>query len=86
MIFIAGTQPKTWQYRSKTKEHCFHCNNESYWILQKARQYLSLFFLPIASFKTTYFYYCAICGQGRNLEQDEFETKVRNAEPESSKN
>lgn len=85
MIFIGGTYPKTKQYRSKIKEHCFHCNNERYWILQKTRQYLSLFFLPIASFKTVYFYCCPICGQGRTLEHDEFEAKVGNAEPMSSK-
>lgn len=80
MIFIGGTYPKTEQYRSNVKEHCFHCNNDGYWILQKTRQVLSLFFLPIATFKTEYFYYCPICGQGRPLDPDEFDEKARRAE------
>ncbi len=80
MIFIGGTYPKTEHFRSKVKSHCFHCNNDGYWVLQKTRQVLNLFFLPVATLKTEYLYYCAVCGQGQTLEREEFEEKVRRAE------
>ena len=80
MFFIGGTYPKTEQYRSNTKEHCFHCNNDSYWILQKNRQVLNLFFIPVATLKTTYLYICPICGQGRNLDPDEFDEKMQQSQ------
>lgn len=79
MFFIGGTYPKTEQYSSNIKEHCFHCNNDSYWILQKNRQVLNLFFIPVATLKTSCVYICPICGQGRNLDADEYDEKMRQA-------
>lgn len=76
MIFIVGTHPKMEKYRSKKMEHCFYCNNDSHWILQKTQQYLSLFFLSIVPVKTEYIYYCPICGQGETLNRQDFEDKV----------
>ena len=76
MIFIAGTQPKITQYRCLKTKHCFRCNNNRYWILEKRQQYLSLFFLPVASLKTTYICSCPICGNTEEMDRETFEQKV----------
>jgi len=76
MIFIAGAHPKITQYRCTKLKHCFRCNNDSYWILQKQQQFLSLFFLPVAPLKTRYSYSCPVCGNTEELDRETFEQKV----------
>ncbi len=86
MIFIAGAQPKKKQFRCTTTKHCFRCNNDTYWILQKQQQFITLFFLPVVPLKTTYFRQCPICGNTEELDRDTFDEKVRRgAEPYHSK-
>ena len=78
MIIIAGAgHPKTEKFITTRMLHCSHCNNTAYWILEKTKHHITLFFLPIAPYKTDYLFYCSICGNGGKLEKDEFERKVR---------
>ena len=83
MIIIAGAgSPKVKKYISKKTERCFHCNNDRKWILQKTQFFITLFFLPVAPYKTTYTYFCPICGNTVELDKDTFEQKIRfEAEP-----
>ena len=76
MIFIAGTQPKIKQYRCTKTKHCFRCNNDSFWILEKQQQFLSLFFLPVAPLKTRYFCSCPVCGNAEEMDRETFEQKA----------
>jgi len=77
MIFIAGAQPKIQQFRCTTTKHCFRCNNDTHWILQKQQQFITLFFLRVVPLKTTYFWQCPICGNSEELDKETFEEKVR---------
>ncbi len=82
MIFIAGAQPKIQQFRCTTTKHCFRCNNDSHWILQKQQQFITLFFLRVVPLGTTYRWHCPICGNTEELDKETFEEKVRReAEP-----
>ena len=78
MIIIAGAgHKKSEKYLLKADKHCFHCNNTSKWILQKTRHFITLFFLPIAPYKTKYLFYCPICGNSIELDKEDYEQKVR---------
>ncbi len=78
MIIIAGAgHPKSEKYLTKKPVHCFHCNNDPFWILEKTKYHVTLFFLPVAPYKTEYRYYCSICGNTVMLSKEEFEHKVR---------
>lgn len=78
MIIIAGAgSPKEKKYISKKTEHCYHCNNDRKWILRKTQLFITLFFLPVAPYKTTYSYSCPICANTIKLDKDTFEHKVR---------
>ena len=82
MIFIAGTQPKTEKYRAAETKYCFRCNNESRWIVQKTRYFITLFFLPVVPVKTKYTYYCPICGNTFELTGEEYYNLInQGAEP-----
>ncbi|UBM62419.1 zinc-ribbon domain-containing protein [Candidatus Sulfidibacterium hydrothermale] len=82
MIFIAGSHPKITQYRCTQQKYCFRCHNNSYWILEKQQQFLSLFFLPVLPLKTSYLCHCPICGNTEFLDRETFEKKVASeAEP-----
>lgn len=85
MIIIAGAgHPKSEKYITKNVKHCMHCNNDAYWILEKIKYHITLFFLPVAPYKTEYLFYCSICGNTTNLEKDDFEQRVRtDAQPYS---
>lgn len=77
MIIIAGAgHPKSEKFVSMNTRHCSHCNNDSLWILEKIRYHITLFFLPVAPYKTDYLFYCSICGNTIKLSKSEFETKV----------
>ncbi len=76
MIVIAGAGPKMEKFKSTKTEHCYHCRNNSRWILQKTRYFITLFFLPVVPFRTEYLYYCPICGYSKTLTKKEFEQKV----------
>ncbi len=77
MIFIAGAEPKTEKYRLSKTEFCHRCHNQSHWILQKSRYFITLFFLPVIPFKTDYLYYCSICGNQIILNKEEFDLKLQ---------
>jgi hypothetical protein len=52
---------------------CFRCHNESRWILQKRRYFITLFFLPVVPVKTEYSYYCPICLNSETITGEKFE-------------
>jgi endogenous inhibitor of DNA gyrase (YacG/DUF329 family) len=77
MIIVAGAAPRVEKHPLKTEKHCFHCNNTSRWVLQKTRHFITLFFLPVAPYKTDYLMYCPICGNTVKLSKEDYEQKVR---------
>ncbi len=78
MIIIAGAgHPKTEKYITIKRFNCQHCHNNSYWILEKTRYFVSLFFMPVVPYKTVYRYYCSICGNMVELSKEEFERKQK---------
>jgi hypothetical protein len=78
MIIIAGAgQTKSEKYISKNTRHCYHCNNESFWIYEKTKHYVSLFFVPVAPYKTEYLVYCGICGSTEVLSKEDFAYKIK---------
>ena len=83
MIIIAGAGPgKTEKYLLHKATHCPRCNNTTQWVLQKTRHFITLFFLPVAPYKTDYLMYCPVCGHTEVLTKEEFEQKARfEAEP-----
>ena len=83
MIIIAGAgSPKIEQYVSMKIEHCFRCNNNKNWILQKTSLFITVFFLPVVPYKTTYTYFCPVCNNTIELTKEKFDFKVKNeAEP-----
>ena len=77
-VFIGGATPgKPERWRLKKAEYCPHCHNSTYWILEKRRQDLTLFFIPLFSLKTEYLYYCPICGYAKEIDKETFERKIR---------
>ena len=82
MIIIAGAGYNVKvTFLLKEKKHCFHCNNTSTWILQKARHFITLFFIPVAPYKTTYDLHCPICGNAVNLDKETFNKMKINSVP-----
>ena len=79
MIIIAGAgSPKIEQYVSRKTEHCLRCNNDKNWILQKTSLFITLFFMPVAPYKTTYTYFCPVCNNTIELNKEKFYYKVQN--------
>lgn len=77
MIIIAGAgHPKSEKHITLKTEHCQHCTNQSYWILEKTRYYVTLFFIPTVPYKTEFRFYCSICGNAIILDKNEFDSKV----------
>ena len=78
MIIIAGAgHPKTEKHITTKMKHCDRCNNTAYWILEKTKYHVTLFFMPVAPYKTDYSFYCSICGNATKLDKDEYEQKIR---------
>lgn len=76
MIFIFGANDKVIeQQQCYTQKHCFHCNNTTNWILEKNAMFASLFFINVVPIKTRYIYYCPICKNGTQLNQEEYDLK-----------
>jgi len=51
-------------------------------VLAKTSLYITLFFLPVAPYKTTYTYFCPVCNHSITLDKEKFEYKIRHeAEP-----
>lgn len=76
MIFIFGANDKVLEQKQcENQEHCYNCNNTSYWILEKNATFASLFFISILPLKTRYIYYCPICKNGKQLSVDEYNWK-----------
>ncbi len=74
MFLIFGVDNrKVEEKQSQKMEHCLHCNNTSYWLAAKATDNVSLFFIPLIPFKTTYSYRCPICNQGRMITKEEYD-------------
>jgi hypothetical protein len=77
MIIIAGAgHPKSEKFITLKTEYCQRCNNQSYWILEKTRYYVTLFFIPTVPYKTEFSFYCSICGNAIALDKNEFDNKV----------
>lgn len=77
MIIIAGAgHPKSEKHITLQTEYCQRCNNQSYWILEKTRYHITLFFIPTVPYKTDYRFYCSICGNDIILDKIEFERKL----------
>jgi ribosomal protein S27AE len=83
MIIIAGAGPsKTKKYITTHKLRCQRCHNDNFWILERTRYFVTLFFLPVMPYKTVHRFYCPICGNSVLLSKEDFEQKVsREAEP-----
>lgn len=78
MIIIAGAgHTNSEKYLLKQDKHCFHCNNTSQWILQRTKHFITLFFLPVAPYKTAYTLYCPICGNSVKLDKENYEQMKR---------
>ncbi len=74
MIIVAGAgHRKNEKSQLKDDKYCFNCNNTSKWILQKSKHFLTLFFLPVAPYKTEYMLFCPICGNSIKLEKTGYE-------------
>lgn len=77
MIIIAGAgHPKSEKHITLRTEYCSRCNNNAYWILEKTRYHITLFFIPTIPYKIEYRFYCSICGNDRQLDKNEFNQKV----------
>ncbi len=77
-IFVGGAAPgKPERWRLLKVEYCPHCHNYSHWILEKRKQNLTLFFIPVLPIKTEYLYYCPICGYNKEIDKETFEQKVK---------
>lgn len=77
MIIIAGAgHPKSEKYITTGTDYCQRCNNNSYWVLEKTKYHITLFFIPTVPYKTEYQFYCSICGNALKLNKEEFERKV----------
>lgn len=82
MIIIAGAgHTNSEKYLLNNDKHCLHCNNTSKWILQKTRYFITLFFLPVAPYKTTYELHCPICGNAFKLEKENYEQMQKSSTP-----
>lgn len=82
MIIIAGAgHTSSEKFVVKETKHCFHCNNTSQWLLQKTRYYISLFFIPVVPYKTSYDLFCPICGNSVKLDKESFDIMKRSSEP-----
>jgi hypothetical protein len=78
MIIIAGAgHTQSEKYLLNEDKHCFHCNNTSQLILQKTRHFITLFFLPVAPYKTEYTLYCPICGYAVKLDKENYDQMKR---------
>ncbi len=74
MFIIFGVGNKKQEEKQSYKmEHCYHCNNTTHWLAAKASDHISLFFIPVIPYKTTYSYRCPICNTGRKITKEEFE-------------
>lgn len=76
MIIIAGANQKNERFITLKTKPCGRCNNQSFWILEKAKHFVTLFFLPVVPYKTEYHFYCSICGNSQLLNKEEFEKEV----------
>ncbi len=78
MFIIAGAgHPKTEKHITVKPVHCYHCNNDVFWILEKTKYHITLFFIPVVPYKTEYLYSCSICGSSSKLSKEEFERRVQ---------
>lgn len=78
MIIIAGAgHTKHDKNQLLSEKLCFHCNNTSKWILQRTRYFITLFFLPVAPYKTTFEIQCPICGNSVKLEKESYEQMLK---------
>lgn len=76
MFLIFGIDHRT-SYEKKGKQirHCWHCNNERFWIYRKITNWFSLFFIPIIPLKTRYNCACPVCGTSEIISKQEFDNE-----------
>jgi hypothetical protein len=82
MIIIAGaghTHKDT--FLMNEKKHCFYCNNTNNWLLQKTKYFITLFFLPVAPYKTSYELLCPICGNSVKLDRETYDKMKQVSKP-----
>lgn len=67
MLLIFGWEPRHRHLGPTREQRCSRCGNERYWILERERQYITLFFLPLIPLKTRFREYCPVCHHGETL-------------------
>lgn len=80
MFFIAGYHPVTKDLGPTVERRCPHCHNQRYWLLQRRRYYISLFFIPLIPLRTRYGEYCPICGYEEPLRPEQAQRRQQEAE------
>ena len=80
MFFIIGLGSQTRKEYGKTPAQlCGRCHNNTKRAIAKVTSWFSLFFIPIFPYKSQYLLVCPICGNARELEEEEFADLVRNS-------
>ena len=74
LIFGFGHQTNNTS-QLKEFQHCYHCNNNVQWVLNKRTSWFTLFFIPIFPFKISYELFCPICRNTIILSKREYERK-----------
>jgi len=76
MFVIFGiNQRNSKRISCSTKTHCYHCNNTTYWVLEKRTPMVSIFFIPLIPIKNEYYFLCSICSHGRKISREEYDKK-----------
>ena len=73
MIIFGWGHQTTKNFGPTFKNHCSHCNNEEYWILNRIMTWFTLFFIPVFPYSIKYFLSCPICQYGLTLDSKQIE-------------
>lgn len=80
MIFIFGFgHPITTTVGPDEERECPNCQHNKYWVLQKTRNFFTLFFIPVIPTSTKYYAFCPVCKEGISYGKEEFEERARKA-------
>lgn len=55
---------------------CPRCNNAKEWQIIRARQWFTLFFIPIIPFSTKYYQKCPVCGLATGMTKQQSEQYI----------
>ena len=67
MLLIFGWEPRFHHLGPTREKTCPRCGNKRYWILQRERNYITLFFIPLIPLRTRFREYCPVCEHGEVL-------------------